>query len=152
MYDRSILTTEARNDKSVQPPYSSHHISERAMKAETMRIFHSACPQTRAYYDLTHDRTGQTEENWLIKWMLWHVFRYRDSRNRGRRRKNPSQASSISDSALDQPESGIEDDNRTSLNQSPMSPAVPSLVPTQSSSGSETRPFYDPVRDIVQEL
>ena len=41
-------------------------------------------------YDLGRDTDRVEEENWVIRWMLWHVFRYRDSRNRNRRTTSPS--------------------------------------------------------------
>jgi hypothetical protein len=40
-------------------------------------------------YDLGRDTARVEEENWVIRWMLWHVFRYRDSRNKNRRPTSP---------------------------------------------------------------
>lgn len=54
------------------------------MHREILFIYYNARPETKAYYDLGHYVDGGTEENWIIKWFLWHVFRYRDNRNRGR--------------------------------------------------------------------
>lgn len=54
------------------------------MHRETLNIYRMARPETRAYYERGHYVEGDTEENWIIKWLLWHVFRYRDNRNRGR--------------------------------------------------------------------
>ncbi|KAF2157259.1 hypothetical protein K461DRAFT_13321 [Myriangium duriaei CBS 260.36] len=72
------------NDPTVKPPYSNTQISEAAMHRETLYIYQTARPETRAIYDRGHYMEGGTEENWIIKWLLWHVFRYRDNRNRGR--------------------------------------------------------------------
>ncbi|KAI7689877.1 hypothetical protein KC353_g19395, partial [Hortaea werneckii] len=44
-----------------------------------------ARPETRQVYDLGRDLERVEEENWVIRWMLWHVFRYRDNRNRNRK-------------------------------------------------------------------
>ena len=41
-------------------------------------------------YDLGHDTEGVEMENWVIRWMLWHVFRYRDNRNKHRQNGNSS--------------------------------------------------------------
>lgn len=37
---------------------------------------------TRLYYEQGQHWSGANEENWVIRWFLWHVFRYRDNRNR----------------------------------------------------------------------
>ena len=72
------------NDPNVKPPYSNTQISEAAMHRETLYIFETARPETRHIYERGHYIEGGNEENWIIKWLLWHVFRYRDNRNRGR--------------------------------------------------------------------
>lgn len=72
------------NDPNVKPPYSNTQISEAAMHRETIYIYRTARSETRAIYDRGHYIEGGAEENWIIKWLLWHVFRYRDNRNRGR--------------------------------------------------------------------
>lgn len=78
------LLPQLVNDPSVKPPYSNTQISESAMHRETLYIYRTARPETRLYYERGHYMEGDTEENWIIKWLLWHVFRYRDNRNRGR--------------------------------------------------------------------
>jgi len=40
--------------------------------------------KTRVIYDLAHYKDGNEGENWIFRCMLWHVFRYRDSRNKNR--------------------------------------------------------------------
>lgn len=72
------------HDPNVRPPYSNTQISEAAMHRETLHIFEIARPETRPIYERGHYFEGGNEENWIIKWLLWHVFRYRDNRNRGR--------------------------------------------------------------------
>lgn len=37
-------------------------------------------------YQLGRDTDGVEEENWIIRWLLWHAFRYRDQRNNRNRR------------------------------------------------------------------
>ncbi|KAK8215305.1 hypothetical protein M8818_001926 [Zalaria obscura] len=90
--DPTSLVPQLRGDPSVRPPYGNVQISETAMHRETLRIYRQARPETKPYYDLGHDTDGINEENWVIKWLLWHVFRYRDNRNRSSR-ANAAQSS-----------------------------------------------------------
>lgn len=69
----------------VEPPYSHAHVSETAVHREILIIYQLARPETRRVYDLGRDTGRVEEENWIIRWMLWHVFRYRDNRNKCRR-------------------------------------------------------------------
>ena len=78
------LIPQLANDPNVRPPYSNTQISDTAMHHETLYIYYHSRNETRRYYDLGHYTEGENEENWIIKWLLWHVFRYRDNRNRGR--------------------------------------------------------------------
>jgi hypothetical protein len=73
----------------VEPPYSSSQISETAIHREILRIYQTSRRETRPVYDLGRDTAGIEEENWVIRWMLWHVFRYRDNRNKNRRTASP---------------------------------------------------------------
>lgn len=83
------LAPHFRNDPSIEPPYSSSQISETAFHRETMNIYRLARPETKWIYDMGRDTDRVEEENWIIRWMLWHVFRYRDNRNRNRRATSP---------------------------------------------------------------
>ena len=39
--------------------------------AEVMKqIYRTASPETRTIYDLV----GSEQDNWVIRWMLWHIF------------------------------------------------------------------------------
>jgi len=82
--DRSNLTPEARANPNLAEPYSSNMITESAMAREVKRVYASASPRTRVIYDLGRSRDSIDEDNWVIRWCLWHVFRYRDERNRNR--------------------------------------------------------------------
>lgn len=83
--DQNALLPEIRSDAGVEPPYSHAHVSETAVHREILRIYHHARAETRKMYDLGRDTDRIEEENWVIRWMLWHVFRYRDNRNKSRR-------------------------------------------------------------------
>lgn len=89
LHDRDVLLSHLRNDNKIQPPYSSSQINESAMRAAISRIYAQASPQTKAQYERAHNNntidleTGlPVWDNWIIRWMLWHAFRYRDSRNK----------------------------------------------------------------------
>ena len=84
------LAPQFKDDPSVAPPYSNAQISETAIHREILRIYDFARRETKPVYDLGRDIDRVEEENWVIRWMLWHVFRYRDSRNRNRRTTSPS--------------------------------------------------------------
>lgn len=103
MSNRDTLVPELQNDASIVPPFSSHQVSETAMHRQILNIYNNASAETKPYYDLAHDTSKPSPENWLIRWMLWHVFRYRDGRNKSRRNRAPEEiaASCDDDSALD---------------------------------------------------
>jgi hypothetical protein len=91
--ERSNLTEEAQADSTLTKPYGVHMLSEAAQYKEVQNIFATASPETRAVYELGQytdglgpfgDRQGPLD-NWIIRWCLWHVFRYRDDRNRHHR-------------------------------------------------------------------
>lgn len=96
------LVPQCRDNPNVQPPYSWDDIMESAKHREVMTIYHSASPLTRAYYDRGRYRDGPNEDNWIIRWCLWHVFRYRDNRNKNRS-SGLSSASAGSPSAMGSP-------------------------------------------------
>ncbi|KAK4958914.1 hypothetical protein LTR10_003711 [Elasticomyces elasticus] len=101
--NREALLVELRHS-GLEPPFSHAHISETFIHREILQIYYNARAETRAIYDLGHDRERVEEENWVIRWMLWHVFRYRDNRNRNRR--GPSSGSPGDDDDDDDTESG----------------------------------------------
>lgn len=83
------------------------------MHDEVMSIYRHATPATRHYYGLAHYVSDSTEDNWIIRWMLWHVFRYRDSRNK---RANPGTT------AQEQASETTRDPETESTSCSPLSP------------------------------
>ncbi|KAF2400749.1 hypothetical protein EJ06DRAFT_462794, partial [Trichodelitschia bisporula] len=73
-----------RADPLLTPPYSSSMITETARHREVQNIYEHASPETRAIYERGMMQDGANWDNWIIRWCLWHVFRYRDDRNRNR--------------------------------------------------------------------
>lgn len=82
--DRNNLTPQTRADPQVTAPYSSAMITETARHREVISIYHYASLESRAIYDRGVMQDGSNWDNWIIRWCLWHVFRYRDDRNRNR--------------------------------------------------------------------
>jgi hypothetical protein len=82
-----------------QPPFSNSQVSETATHREILNIYQHARPETRHFYDMGRDTQGLEEENWVIRWLLWHVFRYRDNRNKNRRQGSPAPSSSENSSS-----------------------------------------------------
>lgn len=74
-------------------PPSNGDVPETLRHREILNIYRLASAETRPYYDCGRDTETVEEENWVIRWLLWHVFRYRDDRNRNRRQRSPSQSS-----------------------------------------------------------
>lgn len=62
--------------------YPSSWVDEQIFDAEVAYIFRNAQPATKILYDLAHDGLAVHSANWIIQWMLWHVFRYRDGRQK----------------------------------------------------------------------
>ena len=100
------LLSELR-DTGLEPPYSHAHVSETAIHREILRIYQRARAETKQVYDLGRDVDRVEEENWVIRWMVWHVFRYRDNRNRNRRA-----ASANGDTDLDPDPDGSDEGTR----------------------------------------
>ncbi|MCJ1476595.1 hypothetical protein MMC13_005261 [Lambiella insularis] len=78
---RSILKTEYASVLGVQRPYKWAHLNPTAINSAIAEIWRQGQPWPRRFYDL-----GRSEDpkvyNWVLKWLLWHVCRYRDWRNR----------------------------------------------------------------------
>jgi hypothetical protein len=81
---RENLTPDAQTNPKVKPPYSSSMIKEDIQYREVQQIYQRALPHTRALYEKGNFMDGRNWDNWVIRWCLWHVFRYRDERNRNR--------------------------------------------------------------------
>ena len=81
-----MLFRSSRADPTVQQPYKWDQLSETAKHREILNIYARASPRARRYYEKAHSRNpvrqGEwVEENWAIRWYIWHSFRYRDNRD-----------------------------------------------------------------------
>ncbi|KAF7186735.1 hypothetical protein HII31_11967 [Pseudocercospora fuligena] len=89
-----------RNDQlAARRTYSTSQIDESIMNSEAAWIYEHAQPVTKPLYHLGHDLEHPSKPNWVIRWMLWHVFRYKDGRQKvssthARATASPSNASS----------------------------------------------------------
>lgn len=134
--------------ENAQPPFSNAQINETATHREIMNIYRHARPETRAYYDLGHDTDGLEEENWVIRWLLWHVFRYRDNRNKSRRqgasgRRSPN-SSDRSGSEVPGP---ITNGKLASTSKIGLCKLLSTRLEDFNSAAAAKSGFYDPVRD-----
>ena len=86
VYDTILSRRENLRDEhaSSVPPWSNNQFTEVSIRASIDRIVKGASAPTAALYN----RGKPNGENWVVKWMLYHVCRYRDSRNKKARGKN----------------------------------------------------------------
>jgi hypothetical protein len=141
-----ILRDDGAAAQNLQPPFSNAQLNETATHREILNIYQHARPETKPFYDMGRDTQGLEEENWVIRWLLWHVFRYRDNRNKNRRQGSPDPRS---------PSSG---ENSSSESQAQAGTGMFAFLSIwyyrqlrlfAGSTGNSTmvKAYYDPVRD-----
>ncbi|EME49029.1 hypothetical protein DOTSEDRAFT_67913 [Dothistroma septosporum NZE10] len=134
----ALMKVEAANGRKrlVESHSSYESINETAMHREILNIYQHACRQTKSTYDQGRDTDGVEEENWIVRWLLWHAFRYRDQRNNRDRRP------------FDAGEEGaaLQSSSNTTT---PASSSEPSCTPAsrQSEGSASSGRFWDPVRN-----
>ncbi|EMF13259.1 uncharacterized protein SEPMUDRAFT_148616 [Sphaerulina musiva SO2202] len=152
----AILDARAQRGSSQegnQTSYSTSQIEEALMDAEAQRIYATAQPATRSLYDLAIDPALPDRPNWIIRWMLWHVFRYRDGRQ-----QSGNQRGSARDAALNHELSMITTSNITEAAATPTTTTTMmatttatirsvSSVPASAILPSGKKQFFDPVRE-----
>ncbi|KAF2161920.1 hypothetical protein M409DRAFT_69445 [Zasmidium cellare ATCC 36951] len=154
--NREALAPAFKDNPAVEPPYTFSQLDEAAVNSEIVYIYHYARPETKIMYGLGHDRDGNYEDNWIIRWLLWHVFRYRDDRNSGSSRKRGQSAGT--DVAVD--DDNVSDDVPESINEASgvaaalvasqgpaRMEATTSTANTPTSDHASTSRFWDPVRE-----
>ena len=76
--NRSLLRPEHAHKP---PPFAAAQYTEAAFSRIVRLIWTNASQDTRGWYALGQAQNG---DNWVILWMLYHVCRYRDNRNKAR--------------------------------------------------------------------
>lgn len=69
--------------------FPSSHVGDQMLSDEASRVYSHASPDTRKIYDLAFDPDRPNDPNWVIRWFLWHVFRYRDGRQARQKNQRP---------------------------------------------------------------
>ncbi|KAF1817991.1 uncharacterized protein K489DRAFT_435507 [Dissoconium aciculare CBS 342.82] len=69
--------------------FPSSYVGDQILSDESLRVYNRACPDTRKIYDLAFDPDRPRDPNWIIRWFLWHVFRYRDGRQARQKLHHP---------------------------------------------------------------
>lgn len=154
--NREALLPELKHDLKVEPPYTFSQLDEGAVHNEVLHIYRNARPETKIMYGLGHDREGDYEENWIIRWLLWHVFRYRDDRNSGPNRKGRQ----VTTPAIALDDDNVSDDISDSIDEASGVIAATTATQHAGESGSfvpfhRTNPaehvapsrFWDPIRE-----
>ncbi|KAL2059475.1 hypothetical protein ABVK25_000768 [Lepraria finkii] len=80
--NRSALRREHRN---AEPPWTANQFTEDTFNAAIATIEAQASPRTKVLYARGRNGNGP---NWVIRWILYHVCRYRDGRNRKAQSRN----------------------------------------------------------------
>ena len=78
---RAILKPEYAANLAVQRPYKWAHLNPTVIDNAISQIWSEGQQWPRYYYDQGHSEDRRVY-NWVLKWLLWHVCRYRDWRNR----------------------------------------------------------------------
>lgn len=141
------LTPQSRK---CDPPYSANQISEMAKHREVQQIYAQAGPETRLIYGWGMIvESNNSWDNWIIRWCLWHVFRYRDDRNRNRgshttRVIATSDVSSSSPSPMQMVQTGMAYTTSPSptYGYAPQSPTVYAYTPQSPTYPSASSAYY----------
>lgn len=73
--NRDALLPQFKQNTMIIPPYYRTQIDFKAFLQETKVIHLSACPETRARYDLVEKASGPDSSNAAISWLLWQALR-----------------------------------------------------------------------------
>ena len=84
--NRNSLLPHLREDASIQPPFAADQITEHALRHESQRILSESTGHTRNIYELGIDRSVTNLDNWVVRWLLWHIILLGSSDPQFRRR------------------------------------------------------------------
>lgn len=82
-YNPDNLNDASRADPRTRAPYRWDQLTETAIHREILTIASTENASTRFFYN-KGSWTDKVEENWVVRWYLWHSFRYRDNREKPR--------------------------------------------------------------------
>lgn len=78
---RHILKPEYASNPAVKQPYKWAHLDPIFIDQAIAQICDEGEEWPRHFYELGRSDDRKVN-NWVLKWLLWHVCRYRDWRNR----------------------------------------------------------------------
>ncbi|QIW97789.1 hypothetical protein AMS68_003307 [Peltaster fructicola] len=141
--DRRAMSPADEHDDPTKPRYAYTQIDKPAIHKAIASIYARAGAETRALYDRGREPGGSTDSNWIIRWMLYHCFRYRDGRNKR-----------SGSSVIQERESGIPPTNTVPVEPMPTRRSqestrnnITGVSPPDSTARPVGRPLpYDPVR------
>lgn len=80
--DKRTRSPDFDHHDHANPRYAYTQIDKLTIHKAIESIYDRAGPETKAVYDRGRDPAVDAESNWIIRWMLYHCFRYRDGRNK----------------------------------------------------------------------
>lgn len=95
--DRNSLVDDRRSDPNTQPPYFWHHVTRERQQWAIVSTWQNAQVGTTARMLFDRGATnGEHGPNWVTQWLLYSVFRSRDTRNNRSRRNGEANSSNSS--------------------------------------------------------
>jgi hypothetical protein len=67
-----------------KPPYEWSDVTEKSKSDAMIILARSDDARTAPYWQLANESSSDGCPNWIARWFLYHKFRYRDGRNKGR--------------------------------------------------------------------
>jgi hypothetical protein len=74
-YDRKSLLPQFSNNPAVQTPFNRTQIDYAIFLQESERIYKSACPESRAKYNMANHCRRSDCPTPAVNWMLWQALR-----------------------------------------------------------------------------
>ncbi|OJJ44079.1 hypothetical protein ASPZODRAFT_135533 [Penicilliopsis zonata CBS 506.65] len=84
--DVSSLIDSVRMDGNTRPPFFWHHVRADKQRWAILEVWRAADPSIRGLFDAGATE-GEYGPNWVSGWLLYSVFRSRDTRNNRRKEK-----------------------------------------------------------------
>jgi hypothetical protein len=75
-YDRKSLLPQFINNPTIQTPFNRTQIDYAIFLQESERIYRSACPESRAKFNLANHSRRSDCTTPAVNWMLWQALRF----------------------------------------------------------------------------